>query len=119
MRDELFMNLFFLITLYGVFYQMHYVLIGDRSTTSHRPVSVQLQSVTEDTPTRHRLLSNGYKTIAVSTAKNCRSIDDKLQNLSPTDRRSFPYSRYGQKLVDRQSVAMKSIAKRTCLYNRS
>ena len=48
----------FLITLYGVFYQMHNVLIGDWSSTSHWLVPVQLQPVTEDSPTSHPLLLN-------------------------------------------------------------
>ena len=88
------------------FYQMHYVLIGDRLTTSRRQVPIQCSVAISHrrVPTSHRWLSKSCKPIAISPVNRCRSIADKLQNLSQNDWRLYPYSKYGQNLVAQLSV---------------
>ena len=79
-------------------------LVSERFYWSCLNVAARSPFSCNQSPTSHWSFSNSYKTIAVSTAKRCRSIADKLQNLSLTDRRSYPYSKYGHKLVAVVSV---------------
>ena len=74
-------------------------------------ISVQLQPVTENLPTSHQSFSNSYKTIAISTANSCRSILDKLQNLSPTDL-GISWLHWSQRsLVNCNEISRKEVAR--------
>ena len=73
--------------------------IDDWLATSQRPVSIQLQPVSEDLPTNHRSFSNSYKTTAVSTVNTYRKVANQSLTSCKTYRRSYPYSKYGHKMV--------------------
>ena len=46
--------------------------VGDRSTTSQRSVTIQMQRVTEHSPTSHQSVSTNCKPIAVSMVNSCQ-----------------------------------------------
>ena len=79
---------------------------------SHRPVTAQLQLVTDHSLTSRRPVSTDRKHIVVRTVNSCRLVSDQSLTSCKTyhrligDHKLIPDGHYG--LSDRQSVAMKS-----------
>ena len=61
-----------MIRLWQASFLYAFVLIENRSTVSHRPVTAQLQLVTDHSPTIRRPVSTDRKLIAVRTINSCR-----------------------------------------------
>ena len=61
-----------MVRLWNVSFLYAFVLIENRSTVSHRPVTAQLQPVTDHSPTIRRQVSTDRKLIAVRTVNSCR-----------------------------------------------
>ena len=60
------------VRLWKAFFLYAFVLIENRSTVSHRPVTAQLQPVTNHSPTIRRPVATDRKHIAVHTVNSCR-----------------------------------------------
>ena len=83
-----------------------FFLIENRSTVSHRPVTAQLQPVTDHSSTIRRPVSTDRKHIAVRTVNSCQLISDQSLTSCESYRRLIG----DHKLIPNMGITVSTIA---------